>query len=123
MTSHGAGYYSVIAVLAEVDGELSFKGPWKLLDPAAIRIFNSGASITGLRPNDLLPANRDYFFYEGSMTSPDCSENVDWYVLKERIGVPRTFICKKKWMVQLLTSTTGSYKMLGNVPSSLQCLC
>lgn len=36
----------------------------------------------------LLPdSSHDYFHYNGSLTTPPCSEGVDWYVLKESIQV------------------------------------
>jgi carbonic anhydrase len=33
----------------------------------------------------LLPKARGYWFYEGSLTTPPCSEHVHWYVLKQPI--------------------------------------
>ena len=36
-----------------------------------------------LNARDFLPANLGYFHYEGSLTTPPCSEEVDWYVLRE----------------------------------------
>ena len=36
---------------------------------------------------DLLPANKAYFSYLGSLTTPPCSEQVKWQVLKEPIAV------------------------------------
>jgi carbonic anhydrase len=33
----------------------------------------------------LMPANKGYFYYPGSLTTPPCSEVVSWYVLKNPI--------------------------------------
>ena len=40
-------------------------------------------SVEGLSINvaDLLPAKRGYYHFEGSLTTPPCSEGVSWYVL------------------------------------------
>jgi carbonic anhydrase len=38
-------------------------------------------------PNRLLPAGRAYYRYEGSLTTPPCSETVDWFVLAEKLEV------------------------------------
>jgi len=36
---------------------------------------------------DLLPASLDYYKYEGSLTTPPCSEGVQWHVLKLPIAI------------------------------------
>jgi carbonic anhydrase len=38
---------------------------------------------------DLLPSNRDYYTFAGSLTTPPCSENVTWFVLKQPVTVTR----------------------------------
>jgi carbonic anhydrase len=35
----------------------------------------------------LLPANRGYYTFSGSLTTPPCSEDVTWYVLKHPVPV------------------------------------
>lgn len=36
----------------------------------------------GFNPADLLPAKRAYYNFSGSLTTPPCSEGVNWFVLK-----------------------------------------
>ena len=38
-------------------------------------------------PNGLLPADRDYYRYPGSLTTPPCSETVEWLLLAQPIQV------------------------------------
>ena len=40
-----------------------------------------------LNLNDLLPAERSYFTYMGSLTTPPCSEGVLWMVMREPVQV------------------------------------
>ncbi|WP_041369241.1 carbonic anhydrase [Methylocella silvestris] len=41
----------------------------------------------GLNPRGLLPKARGYFRYSGSLTTPPCSETVDWLVLRHPVEV------------------------------------
>ena len=40
-----------------------------------------------LNPNEMLPKDKDYYTYLGSLTTPPCSEIVTWYVIKDKIEV------------------------------------
>lgn len=63
-------------------------------NPAFRRIVQSMPSAKGERPADpsidpfrLLPAQHGYFRYAGSLTTPPCSEIVDWNLLRMPIAV------------------------------------
>jgi carbonic anhydrase len=43
--------------------------------------------IPGIDPARLLPARHVYYRYEGSLTTPPCSETVDWIVVAHPIEV------------------------------------
>ena len=45
---------------------------------------------------DLLPANKSYYHYNGSLTTPSCSEVVNWYVLKNTITASASQIAQFK---------------------------
>jgi carbonic anhydrase len=45
-------------------------------------------------PRGLLPARRTYYRYEGSLTTPPCSETVDWLVLADQIEAAETDIAQ-----------------------------
>ena len=40
-----------------------------------------------IHPRGLLPPQRTYYHYAGSLTTPPCSETVDWIVLTQLIEV------------------------------------
>ena len=86
-------YYAVIAVLVEADLDAPLTGPWALLNVSRIQsMYSTGIQVNGVYFKDLLPENRDYYYYPGSLTAPPCNETVQWFVLKERIRVPGRFL-------------------------------
>jgi carbonic anhydrase len=40
----------------------------------------------------LLPAEKGYYTFQGSLTTPPCSEGVTWFVLKQPVTVSETEI-------------------------------
>ncbi|MCB1321430.1 MAG: carbonic anhydrase family protein, partial [Leptospiraceae bacterium] len=47
---------------------------------------------TSLNAADLLPQSGSYYTFRGSLTTPPCTENVEWYVLTEPIEASRAQI-------------------------------
>ena len=84
-------YISVLGVLCEADPEGDITvSPWNQLK--APIIANDEENVTGLLYTELLPDNLDYFHYEGSLTTPPCSEVVQWFVLRTPIKIPSAFL-------------------------------
>jgi carbonic anhydrase len=48
---------------------------------------NNNVKTSSINVDNLLPNNKEYFSYIGSLTTPPCSENVKWNVLKTPIQV------------------------------------
>jgi len=40
-----------------------------------------------INPSKLLPRDRAYYAYMGSVTAPPCTEGVTWYVLKTPVEI------------------------------------
>jgi carbonic anhydrase len=49
---------------------------------------------TAINPGDLLPADRGFTWYYGSLTTPPCSEGVNWHVLNASITASPEQIAK-----------------------------
>ena len=79
--------YSVVSVLLNIDNTAGVTGIWQQL--MSVPTANGAeTTVSNLRYSDLLPENRDYYYYEGSLTTPTCNETVQWFVLKEQISIP-----------------------------------
>ena len=85
-------YYSVIGVFAQVDDSMPITGVWKQLNISAIQTYLSTTPVTEFTYRSLLPSSLNYYHYPGSLTTPPCSETVQWFVLKETITVPGAYV-------------------------------
>jgi carbonic anhydrase len=43
-----------------------------------------------VNPGGLLPADREYWTYTGSLTAPPCTEGVSWFVYQQKISMSRS---------------------------------
>jgi carbonic anhydrase len=81
------GKLAVVAVLFEVGGESAALAPVFAKLPAKA---GTDAALEGaLDPATILPAKQGYYEFEGSLTTPPCTEGVRWLVLEARATVSK----------------------------------
>ena len=105
------GHILVIAVLMEVGPEHPvLKKLWSWLPDKA----GKEASIP-LRASlrDVLPANTEHYSYSGSLTTPPCSEGVQWIVLTEPIKISEQSLRK---FSTIIGDNARPVQPLGNRP-------
>ncbi len=79
------GRLAVVAVLLERGPALAVvQSVWNNLP---LEKGDEVSARTLLDLNELLPSQRSYFTYMGSLTTPPCSEGVLWMVMKQPVGV------------------------------------
>ena len=66
------------------------RGVWSNLTP--VPNVGKPTRVSKVVYDDLLPANRDYYQYEGSHTTSPYTENVQWYVMQNTIPIPEGFL-------------------------------
>lgn len=87
------GHLAVVGVLIrQGSANGNFDALWQNLpvEEAAAHTV-AGASID---PGALLPAERGYFWYDGSLTTPPCSEGVRWFVLQRPLEMSAEQLAK-----------------------------
>ncbi|NQW08888.1 MAG: carbonic anhydrase family protein [Alphaproteobacteria bacterium] len=87
-----AGALAVIGVFLTPGREnTALQTIWDVMPQAADATAKTGSTI---RPADLLPVDRNYFRYAGSLTTPPCSEIVNWVVYRAPIEASDAQITK-----------------------------
>ena len=82
--------HSILAVLLKSDHtSKGMSEKWHKLSNHVV--YNGNITIYNIVLDDYLPENKDYYLYAGSLTTPPCTENVQWVVLKHPMDVPEAF--------------------------------
>ena len=80
------GHIAVVAVLFEAGTANRLIDTLWMNIPAEKEKAQDVLSVS-VRVQDLLPSDRGYFTFAGSLTTPPCSEGVTWYVLKSHTSI------------------------------------
>ncbi|MEI7796065.1 MAG: carbonic anhydrase family protein [Methylococcaceae bacterium] len=87
---HGTpdGKLAVLGVFAE-EGAVNVEFQ-KILAHAPTKVEDATINGVNINPSNLLPLDKKSFFlYSGSLTTPPCTEGVNWYVLKNPIQLSK----------------------------------
>jgi carbonic anhydrase len=86
------GHLAVIAVMFEEGVEnLALAMPWAAMPMRPGRTVPLANKVTA---EALLPANHDYYRFDGSLTTPPCTEGVVWLVMKHPVSASRGQLTK-----------------------------
>ncbi len=83
------GQYAVVGVMLDQGAENATYAPvWDHMPAEA----GEPETISGVAVNaaDLLPAEHTYYRYNGSFTTPPCTEGVKWFVMSNAVGLSST---------------------------------
>ncbi len=81
------GNLAVVALLFEIGGTNPVLGKlWRFIPTHRGEAFGIADK---LPPSRLLPKDKDYYRFNGSLTTPPCTEGVYWFVLKQPVTASR----------------------------------
>ncbi len=78
------GFILILSVLVEEDEETNIVLN-KLLRNIPVKAGDKNELKSDIYGYDILPQEKDYFTFDGSLTTPPCTEGVKWIVLKNTI--------------------------------------
>ncbi len=81
------GSLAVIAVMYKIGDEN--EGMAKLWKQMPAKAGDKVAMASQVKADDLLPQDRDYYRFNGSLTTPPCTEGVLWMVMKQPVTVSK----------------------------------
>ena len=81
--------------------------------------------ISGVVLSDFIPEDRSYYYYEGSLTTPPCSQVVQWFLLRNHVRIPSVFMSALRTMVnnpeeEVLTMNFRDTQQLNNLDVMIQ---
>ena len=86
-------YYAVLSVRADgCPGDCTKGHIFTKLYNARVWKYRSKVSVSGILLSSLLPSTLDYYYYQGSLTTPSCDQTVQWFLLKNTIKVPNLYL-------------------------------
>ena len=92
--------FAVLGVFLVEDSSISSTNTiWMELLDSIPRYLREGDTINEVVLSDFIPNDKSYYYYEGSLTTPPCSQYVQWFVLKTPIRVPQDFMNALRTMV------------------------
>ena len=87
--------YGVIGVYAEVSETAPVSGFWATLNASKVPNSGDNFTVSNFMLSSVLPPNlnpSDYYYYAGGLTTPPCTEAVQFFLLKQRIQVPAAYL-------------------------------
>jgi carbonic anhydrase len=86
----GTGVITVLAVLIEEGAaNNTIEQIWNNIPAEKMKEVSTTVPIN---LNNLLPADKNYYHYMGSLTTPPCSQGINWILLKEPISLSKAQI-------------------------------
>ncbi|PAA53841.1 hypothetical protein BOX15_Mlig011290g2 [Macrostomum lignano] len=128
--AHGIDGLAVLGVFYEIDNSVQLspdRGIGEIIsyfdrpqvsscDQCVNKDYNNpGVNLPAFSIKELLPKDMSsYFVYYGSLTTPDCRENVMWTVFREPIKIPQSAMDKFRNLSMPKNSTTGLRRPMVN---------